>query len=173
MLQVATLHVCVLVQVYLVEYGMNLCGLSHAAHEEQTGTDEAKLDGDGEVEDDGEEERQEQHGDVALGIACHCQERTPATHAIGNDDEYASQTGHRDVLCQRHEEQEDEREHDGMNDASHWSASAIVDVGHGAGDGSCSGNAAKDGRGDVGDALSDELRVGIVVVANDTISHSG
>ena len=52
-------------------------------------------------------------------------------------------------------------------------ASAIVDVGHGAGNGACSGDAAEDGRSNVGNALSDELGVRVVVVANDTISHCG
>ena len=55
-LQVATLHIGIFVEVDLVENGMYIGGLSHTAHEEQTGADESELDGDGEVEDDGEEE---------------------------------------------------------------------------------------------------------------------
>ena len=73
-LQVATLHVCILVEVYLVEYGMDIGGLCHAAHEEQTGTDESELNSHGEIEDDGEEESEQQHGNIALGIAQHSQE---------------------------------------------------------------------------------------------------
>ena len=55
-LQVATLHIGILVQVDLLKDGMNIRRLCHTTHKEQTGTDESKLDGDGEVEDDGEEE---------------------------------------------------------------------------------------------------------------------
>ena len=43
-------------------------GLSHTAHEEQTGTDKAYLDGYGEVEDDSKQERDQQHQDIALGV---------------------------------------------------------------------------------------------------------
>ena len=173
-LQVATLHIGILVEVDLIENGMYLGGLSHTTHEEQTGTDEAKLDGDGEVEDDGEEEGEQQHGDIALGIAtCHGQERAPSAHAIADHHQDTCQAGHGDILRQGHKEQEDEQQHQGMDDACHRSATAIVDVGHGAGNGSRGGNTAKQGRCDVGKTLSDELGVRVVMVANDTIGHGG
>ena len=46
-----------------------------------------------------------------------------------------------------------------MDDAGNGGASAVVDIRHGAGDGSRSGNASEDGRHDVGDALSYQLCV--------------
>ena len=59
-----------------------------------------------------------------------------------------------------------------MDDACNRCASAVIDVGHGAGNGTSGGNTAEDRRYDVGNALSDELGIGVVMVANDTIGHS-
>ena len=72
--QIATFHIRIFVEVNLVENGMHIGRLCHASHEQQTGADEAKFDGDGEVEDNGEEESEQQYGDVALGIAQHGEE---------------------------------------------------------------------------------------------------
>ena len=170
-LQIAFLHIGIFVEVDFMEYGVHIGGFGHTAHEEQTGTDESYLDGDGEVEDDGEEEGQQQHGDVALGVAHHGHEGAPAAHTVGNDDEHACQTSHRDILCQRHKEQEDDQEHDRMDDAGNGCASAVVDIGHRAGDGTCGGDAAEEGRSDVGQSLTDEFSVGVVVVADDTVCN--
>ena len=154
-LKVATLQIGILDGVYLVEDGMHIGNFCHAAHEEQTGTDETELNGDGEVEDDGKEECEQQYGDVALRIAQHSQERTPATHAIADNDEYTGQTGHRDILGERHEEQEDKHQYGSMDNACDRRTSAIVDVGHGAGYGTGGRNAAEEGRGNIGNALPD------------------
>lgn len=72
-LQVATLHIRILVEVDLIQYGMHVRRLSHPSHKQQTGTDESELDGNGEVEDDGKEEGEQQDGDVALRITQHRQ----------------------------------------------------------------------------------------------------
>ena len=67
-LQVGSLEIHFLGRVDLVGEDADLRGLSHTAHTEQAGQHEAHLDGYGEVEDNGEEEGDEQHGDVRLGI---------------------------------------------------------------------------------------------------------
>ena len=46
----------------------DLCGLHDALHEEGASGDETHFNGDGEVEDDGEEEGGEQYQNVALGV---------------------------------------------------------------------------------------------------------
>ena len=69
MFQITTLHISIFVQVNLVVNSLHIGGLTHAAHEEQTGANYAHLDSNGEVEDDGQQECQQQHGDVALGVA--------------------------------------------------------------------------------------------------------
>ena len=59
-----------------------------------------------------------------------------------------------------------------MNHACNTRARAVVDVGHGARDGPCGRDAAKERSYDVGNALSDEFLVRIVVIAGDTIGYS-
>ena len=59
--------------------------------------------------------------------------------------EHTGKTSHRDVLGERHEEEEDEQEHYGMHDAADRSLAAVVDVGHRTGDGTSGRDAAEDG----------------------------
>ena len=60
-----------------------------------------------------------------------------------------------------------------MDDAGNWCASAVVDVGHCAGDGAGGGYAAEERRGEVGNALRHQLGVGVVVVADDAVGNGG
>ena len=48
-----------------------------------------------------------------------------------------------------------------------------TNVGGGARDGSCGRDSAEEGRYDVGDTLGDELDVGVVMIAADTIGNNG
>ena len=59
MFEVSFCHVSILVQVDLVDNGAYLCGLCHSSHKEQTGTDESYLNGDSQIEDNGEEESEQ------------------------------------------------------------------------------------------------------------------
>ena len=59
-----------------------------------------------------------------------------------------------------------------MDDASNRGLTAIINIGHGAGYGSCGRNTAKEGRGNVRQSLSHQLSIGIVVVADNTICYS-
>ena len=145
MFQVACLDVEFLVGVNLVADYLHVGCLSHASHEEQTGDDQSHLNGDGQVEDDGEEEGDEQYGDVTLGILGQGEERAPAAHAIAHHHQHTGQTGHGNILCQGHEEEEDEQQYGSMDDTGDGGASAIVDVGHGAGDGTCGRNTSEEG----------------------------
>ena len=142
-LQIAGLHVGILVQVDLVVDHLHVGSLRHTLHKEQAGTDDTHLDGNGEVEDDSEQEGDDEHSDVALRVAHQGLERAPSTHAIAHDDKHAGQTGHRDVLCQGHEQQEDEQQYHSMDNARNGRTSTIINIGHGAGDGSRSRYATK------------------------------
>ena len=84
-------------------------GLGDASHEEHHGQQQADLDGDGEVEDDGQEEGGEQHGDVAPRVLQQRAEGAPLAHVVGHDDEHTGQTGHRYVARQGAEEEQDEQ----------------------------------------------------------------
>ena len=52
-------------------------------------------------------------------------------------------------------------------------ATAVVDIGHGAGYGSGGRDAAEEGRGEVGQTLSDELGIGVMVMAYHTVGYRG
>ena len=98
--EVTQLEVAVFLgRINLVTDNLDIGSLCHAAHEEQAGTDEANLDGNGQVKDDGKKEGDPKHDDVALRILHDVSERAPTTHAIAYDDKHTSQTGHRDILC--------------------------------------------------------------------------
>lgn len=172
-LLVVQLQVAFVVRVNLIRDDLDLRSLCHAAHEEQAGDDESHLDGDGQVKDHGQEESDEQHADVALRVLHQFAEGTPSAHVVGHHHQDTCQAGHRDVAGQRHEHQEDEQQHGGMDDARYRSAAAVVDVGHGTGNGAGGGNTAEERRTDVGNALADEFLVGVVVVTAHAVCHSG
>ena len=76
MLKITLYHVALLV--YLIHDDLNVGSLRHTLHEQQTGDDKSYFDGYGKVEDDGQEEGDEQNGNVALRILHQSEERTPA-----------------------------------------------------------------------------------------------
>ena len=171
-LQVGRKEVILLVQVNLILRNCrNISGFAHSLHEEQTGDDQAHLDGNSQVEDDGKEEGDQEHGNVALRILHQCQETSPAAHAVGNHYQNTRQTSHWDVLGKRHEEQENEQQYHSVDDARYRSLTAVVDIGHGTGDGASGRDTAEERRGDVGQTLGYQLGVGIVMVADYTIGY--
>ena len=149
----------------------DLCGLHDAFHEEGTSGDETHLNGDGEVEDDGEEKGGEQHQDITLGVVHEALQRAPTAHVIADDDQHGSQGSHGYVLGIRHENEQDEQKHHGMDDAGNGCAATVVDVGHGAGNGTGCGDAAKERRDDIGRSLGDEFHVAVVLVSGNAIGH--
>ena len=60
-----------------------------------------------------------------------------------------------------------------MDDTCDRRTSAIVDVGHRTGNGTCSRNTAKQRRNDVGYTLTNELCVRVVMVADHTVCYCG
>ena len=157
--------------VYFIGEHADLCGLGHSSHAEQAGEHQSHLDGHREVEDDGEQEGDEQHADIRLGVLQQLAEGAPATHVVCHDDQHACQASHGDILSVGHENEEDKQQHDGMNDAGDRCAAAVVDIRHRAGDGSRSGDSAEDGTDEVGHTLSNEFLVAVVAVADDTVGH--
>ena len=98
--EVTQLEVAVfLLGVDLLRDDLHVGGLSHTAHEEQTSAEQAYLNGDGKVEDDGEQEGYPKHYDVALGVLQDAEERTPTAHVVADNDKHACKTSHRDILC--------------------------------------------------------------------------
>ena len=82
-LQVGREEIIFLVQINLILSNCrHISGLAHSLHEEKTGDDQSHLDGNGQVEDDGQEEGNQEHGNVALRILHQCQETSPAAHTV-------------------------------------------------------------------------------------------
>ena len=148
-------------------------GFHDPLDEQQAGQHQSELNGHGQVEYHGEEESDEQDGHIGLRIAQKFPERPPTAHVIAHDDQHARQTGHRNVLRQWHEQQENEQQHDGMHDSGHGGASPVIDIRHGTGDGTGGRDTAEDGGEDVGDALSHQFLIRVVMVADDTVGHGG
>ena len=158
-------------QVYLVLDDRDFGRLHDAFHKEGTGQDEADLDGNGEVEDDGQQEGHGHHEDVALRILQQAADGAPAAHVVADDDQYGSQRSHRDIFGIGHEQQQDGEQHDGMDETRHGRTAAVVDVRHGACDGACGRDASEEWRHHVCHALGDELHVRVVLVADYAVGH--
>ena len=164
-------HVRGIAQVYFVLDDGDFGRFHDALHKEGASQDEADFYGNGEVEDDGQEEGHAEHDDIALRVLQQASNRAPAAHVVTHENKHCGQRSHRDVLGVRHQEQQNGEQHDGMDDACHRRASAIVDVRHGAGNGSRGGNAAKERRHHVRHALRNQLHVRVVLVADDTVGN--
>ena len=148
-------------------------GFGHAPHEEQASHDESHFDGHGEIEHHREHKSDEQHRDVALGVMGEFGEGAPLTHVVTHHNEHAGQTGHGDVGGQRHGHEENKEENGRVYQTGQTRAAAVVDIGHGARDGARGGNAAEQGRDDVGQPLSHQFLVGVVAIARHAVGHGG
>lgn len=95
-------------------------------------------------EDDGEEEGDQEHRNIALRILHQRQETSPSAHSVGYDNQYTGKTCHRDVFGKRHQEEEYQQQYHSMNDAGNWSLTTIINIGHGTGDGTCGWDSAKE-----------------------------
>ena len=173
MLQVGREEVKLLVQVNLIiGNSCHVGGFAHSLHEEQTGDNQTHFNGYCQIEDDGEEEGNQKYGYIALRILHQCQETSPSAHSVRYNYQYTGKTSHRNVLGKRHQEEEDEQQNYGVDDACNRSLTAIIDIGHCAGNGTCCRNTAKEGRGDIGQTLSYQLGVTVVMIADYTIGNS-
>lgn len=145
----------------------------HAPEEEHDGEKETDFYCNREVEDDGEQEGDHEHRDVALGVGEDGSYGAPAAHIIRYDNEHGGEGRHGHELYQRHQQEENHQQHDGVDDAGHGGASAVGDVGHGACDGSGDGYAAEEGHYHVGKALADEFGIGVGARAGHAVGNSG
>ena len=67
--------------------------------------------------------------------------------------------------------EQNEHEHHGMDDSGNGGASTVVDVGHGAGNGTGCGDTSEEGCDDIGRSLGDEFHVAVVLVSGNAIGH--
>ena len=147
--------------------------VGHALDEQERGEDHADLDGDREVDDDGEEEGRQQHRDVALGRLEERRERAPLAHVVRDDRQHRGERRQRNEARPLAEKDQHEQHDDGMDHAGDGRAAAVLDVRRRAGDGAGRRDAAEEAGRDVGDALGDELHVGLVAAADHAVGHDG
>ena len=164
-------HIRGVAKVYFILDDRDFGGLHDALHEEGAGQDEADLNRDGEVEDNRQEEGHAKHDDVALRVLQQASNRAPAAHIVSHDDEYCGQRSHRNILGIRHQEKQDGKQHDGMDDACNRCLTSVVDVRHGARDGSRCWNASEKRRHHVRHTLCNKFHVRVVLVADNTVCH--
>ena len=145
----------------------------YALHKQHAGDQQTDFDSDGQVEQHGQRESEQKHRHVRARIAEQRPERPPAAHVVRHDDQYAGQTGHRDVLRQRHQEQQDQQQHDRVDDSGYRRPSPVVDVGHRAGDRSRCGNTAEQRRHQIGRSLRDQFGIRVVAVACYAVGYGG
>ena len=146
-------------------------GLHHTLDEQHTRNYQAYLNGNGEVEDDGEEEGNKQYGNITLGVLHQSLDGAPFAHVVADNQQYSSQRSHGDELGIGHQYQQDEYQHYGMDDAGNGGAAAVVDIGHRAGYGASGRNTAKQRGNYVCHTLSHQFGVGVVAVANSTVGN--
>ena len=75
------------------------------------------------------------------------------------------------MLRQGAKEKQDQQQNNGVDDTGNRGTSAIVDVGHRAGNRSSHGNTTKQRYDHIGRTLGDQLRVGVMFVTCHTISY--
>ena len=72
-------------------------GVGDAADEEQSGEDHSGFDGDGEVGEDGERERDQPDADVGLGQLEELRDLAPLAHVVGHDHQNSGEHRHGNV----------------------------------------------------------------------------
>ena len=147
-------------------------GLHHTLDEQHTSNNQANLDGNGEVEDDGEEEGNKQNGNIALGVLHQSLDGAPFAHIVTDNQQYSRQSSHGDELGIGHQHQQDEYQHYGMDDTCYGGAAAVVDIGHRTGYGTCGRDTAEERCNHVCHTLSHQFGVGVVAVANGSVGNS-
>ena len=145
----------------------------HAHQEEDAGNDEAELDGDRQVEDHGQEERDEKRRLVGERHRAQAQELAPVAHVPGHEDEDGGKRAERDVARKRGGGEDHDEKRDGVDHARDGREGAGLDVRDGTGDCAGGGDAAEERNDHVGDALAHQFLIGVVAVVGHRVGHAG
>lgn len=156
----------------VVEYRY-LRGLCHAAQEEDNGQQQPDFDGDRKIEYNGQQEGDDKYRHVRFRIFQQGTYRAPTAHVIGNDDQYTGEARHGHELDKRHKEQEYQQKDDSVYYTGNGSAPAVVDIGHGTGNGSGDRDSPEERNHDIGGSLCDKLGIGVGLVAGYTVGDGG
>ena len=97
----------------------------------------------------------------------------PLTHVVGNDEQDRSQRGKGNEASQRRGEDEYREQGERVRHSGDRGECAGTNIGGGASDGARGRYSTEEGRCDIGDALGDELDVGVVAIAAHAIGNYG
>lgn len=125
-----------------------------------------------EVENDGENERRDEHENIAprRGTA-DAHEMPPFAHIIRDHKKYRRDDGHRDHFRERHKHEQAQEQDDRVYHTRDRGTSAVFDVRRRSRDRARGGDAAEKPRTDIAYALGDEFGVGIVPISDHTVGH--
>ena len=139
--------------------------------EEDNRQQQAHLDSHRQVENHRQHKGNQHHDEVRLRRVRHPEEGAPTRHVVTDHHQHARQACHRNHPDQLAQEQQHQQQHYRMHDTCHRRATAVVDIGHRAGNSARRRNAAEERHYHVRHALRYQLGVGVVLIANHTIRH--
>ena len=137
-------------------------GVRQLAQGQAPGGDDAEHDGGREVEHHGGEEGQGEHERVAARDPHQGAQARHLDHPHRGGDEHPGQRGERDPADDGREREHDDEQHDRVDDRGQPRACPGPDVDRGAGDRGRGRDAAEQRGGEVGQALPEQLAVGVV-----------
>ena len=135
-----------------------------ASDEHQRRDDHAGLDGDRQIREHRQGKRPQPHNAIRPAMLPELRDLAPLAHVVGHDEQDRCEDGHRDEGGQARSEQQDHEQRAGMNHPRHRGPAARAHVRGRARDRAGRRQTADDRRHDVGDALREELHVGVVPV---------
>src|SRR5690606_10285098 len=96
---------------------------------------------------------------------------TPFAHVVCHYDQYSRETSHWDQFSEGSERQHNNEQDNSVGYTGNWRSSSIFDIGRGPCNCSRGGNSAKQGRGTIGNSLSNKFCIGAVASSDHSIAH--
>jgi hypothetical protein len=146
-------------------------GRRHASQEQQHRKNDADVHRDDEVREHGEQEGDQQDGDVRTRSPTHhADEVTGFAHVPCDEEQDRRKRRERHPSREGREQQQDQHQGDRVDDAGQRAGRTVAIVGGGARNGAGGGEAAEERRQDIRDALADQFLVGIVGSASGVVA---
>ena len=141
-------------------------------HKDDTGHNEADRNGGIQID----QNRQQQRGQQRITVASRPKQKLVyflnIHHVPTDDNQNGRQTGQRNVFSGGRQQQHKEQQKDRLHNAGNRGRCTGFEIGGGAGNGAGSGNPHEEDTGNVGNALPDQLGIGIVIIAAHTVNNS-
>lgn len=147
--------------------------IRHSADEKDCGQKNAHLDGDGQIHDNGQNERREKNGHVALRRALdELREILVAAHVERDLEKDRGERRHRNHFGVLAEQKHDQKQHHRMDQARNRTRRAVPDVRRRARDRPRRRDSAENRGKDVGDSLPHEFRIRTVPRSRHTVGDN-